>query len=290
MQDSTAARWLWELCYLLSTYFQVINITTLFTLAGVLLSSGECRESDHNALITFSILSNAISLIVILFSTFKRSRPLVFPAMCLGVVMYLITMSLQTHIVKHAPSVNIDELWQWPLGWSAWLIQVLCLLTIRFWDKNESEDKYSRTGYCGKFPVFSVSRFLCYSAGICQLLGQRGFYLQELSTAPLSTLSSSWTAFHNIGVAAAVLTFAASAVIVVKPSKLLMILVCILCAGLNAGQAALGQMLHDQNISFDKVPASAWPQWVVWDWVIGYSWYAFTAYVVALIMTLMRCD
>jgi len=274
---------MWEFSYLMSVYFQFINSSAVYTVTAGVQATGLVLKSDMDALFAFTVLSNIFAFLVVLFSSFCRTRFLVFPCMLIGLVWYLITMSIQTHVMSLA-SIATSTHWQYPIGWAALVLKFITLACVSLWDKNESEDKYASTGYCGRVPVFPISRAAIYMAGILQILGARGFVLQAFI---VDTTTTEWTAYHALTIVGAVFTFLGALCVVVKPQKALTILVAMLCFGMAIGQGVTGQGLHDNNAA---TTLSAAVQNLTWDWVTGYSWSAMVFYFIGFVCSIARSD
>jgi len=288
MQFSTSLRWLWESVYLFCVFFQCINNGAMFTksaewFSDATVNTGMIFKSDIDALFAFGLISNVTAWFTIAFSTFRRSRSLVFPTMIFSAVCYIIAMSLQTHIFVKSGQ-DMSSVWQFPLGWAACIAKVITCCSINFWDKNESEDKYSTCGYMGRVPVFPLSRLIAYFASGALLFGHRGFMINSIVVATNSTRI--WNILNIVGT---IFSFVIAALTIIKPQKGLTIIFLFVAFGIAIGQGVLAQREYDGLPGTAAVTGIPFATKML-EWCVGYTWSAMVMYFVAIGLTMARAD
>lgn len=291
MRFSTSCRWMWETCYLFAVYFQLINNASTFTVLGGIWSNNALsgiKKSDMDALFAFGLIANISAWFTIALSTFRRSRALVIPCMIFSTSMFIITMAIETHLFS-VSQVSMTEFWQFPLGWAAAIIKVGTCIFVKFWDLNESEDKYTSTGYLGAIPVFQISRCLIYLSLGWVVCACRGFVIAQLIGVNTTQLK----AFHIISIVTTIIGFIVTGAVIMKPQKGLCALLSLLCFGLSIGQAIIAHQNYQQNLTLEYPAGTAFSakfQVQQLEWMTGYAWAGMATYFVAFVMTLARCD
>jgi len=282
---------MWETVYLFAVYFMIINNASSYTVLGAVMgnvSNTPIKKTDIDALFAFGLFANLAAWLTIAFSTFRRSRCLVVPTMIFGTCMYIISMSIETHLLLLA-GISMTEFWQVPIGWAAAILKVGTCIFVKFWDLNESEDKYSSTGYLGSIPVFQISRGLIYFGNALVLCACRGFVVPYLSPVKTGAIQ----AFHIVSIITAILCFIVSAFVIMKPQKGLTALFSLLCFGMSIGQAILAFNNYTNLIPLEYPIGTAFDPVFAFqqlEWMTGFGWAGMVCFFFGFVCTLARCD
>merc|ERR1719486_223005 len=154
---------------------------------------------------------------------------------------------------------------------------------------NESEDKYSSTGYLGSVPVFPISRCLIYLGMSSVISGCRGFVIPQLIAVSTQQIK----AFSIISIVCTILGFIVSGAVIMKPQKGLCCLFSLMCFGLSIGQSVLAHQSYDSKALLTYpagVPFDPTFQHQQWEWMTGFAWGGVAMYFVGLVLSLARCD